>query len=242
MSQLSDEEIQKLRSIISSFDGGKTVDQLQSATSISGSENMAISVSGVSKKISIANIISLVDSGYVGGGATKTVLNSTNASVAVSDKNGNRIDTTYALKSEVSGWVIGDIKLHYGTLSSIGSDWHICDGGTYNGVKTPDMGGAYPIGYKASSAATPTTVTDKSENYGAIGNICGSNTHALTGDENGPHVHKFQVRSSDDDTGGVSNGNASSSGVQFTTDSSGLGTPHENRPYSVVLAFLMKIA
>lgn len=237
------EEEAKFRLMMASYDSGKTIPQMPVSTGLDGTELIEVIQNSVSKKSAISSIAALIDSYYVGSNATKTVKNSTNAAIAKSDFLGNQIDLTYARKDELSGWSIGDIKLHFGSLAGISSDWHVCDGGTYNGVLTPNMGGAYAIGYKASSPTTPTTVTDNSENYGAIGNICGSNTHGLTSDENGPHKHTTDLTAIDGGDNQVDM-ESSGSGKTYTsgTGFSGLGTPHENRPNSVVLAFLMKIA
>ena len=245
---LTPEEEAKFRLMMASYDSGKTIPQMPVATGLDGTELVEVIQNSASSKSTINDIISLVDSYYVGASATKIVKDATNSTIAKSDFLGNQIDLTYARKDELSGWSIGDIKLHFGSLAGIGADWHVCDGGTYNGVKTPDMGGAYPIGYKESSAATPTTVTDKSENYGAIGNICGSNAYKLKSSESGVPAHDHPITT---DLGSSYVRHASTDlgphgdSVQVKTLAN---TPqdaaetHENRPNSVVLAFLMKIA
>ena len=266
---LTPEEEAKFRLMMASYDSGKTIPQMPVATGLDGTELVEVIQNSASSKSTINDIISLVDSYYVGASATKIVKDATNSTIAKSDFLGNQIDLTYARKDELSGWSIGDIKLHFGSLAGIGADWRVCDGETYNGVKTPDMGGKYAIGYKESSPATPVDVDDDSENYGAIGNTCGSNTHVLTILESPTHFHNSVAKTSrqtadtlrnsadgsilaaaatgevaGDDNNAYQLYAAPGGNIPVTGKSSnvGGGAPHSSRPDSVVLAYIMKIA
>jgi len=85
---------------------------------------------------------------------------------------------------------------------------------------SPDLKGKFVVG------------TDPGDSdYSTIGNTGGEKKHALTAAENGPHTHTISSTAYETVSGGTEHaaGVGGSSGA-FTTDSSGLGTPHENRP------------
>lgn len=99
----------------------------------------------------------------------------------------------------------GAIMMWSGTV--VPSGWGICDGGTYNGLQTPDLRGRFIVGmdnvpgaqqiptglYVASSigGATPTVAPPDGTtvNYGALGNKGGEIGHTLSMAEMPAHNH-----------------------------------------------------
>ncbi|MBL7932697.1 MAG: tail fiber protein [Bacteroidia bacterium] len=103
----------------------------------------------------------------------------------------------------------GAIIMWSGTLIPVG--WAICDGGTYNGLTTPDLRGRFIVGmnntpgsqyiptgqYIAVSSGSVTPVNAPADgttiNYGAIGNTGGENGHTLSLAEMPNHTHNVSA-------------------------------------------------
>lgn len=100
--------------------------------------------------------------------------------------------------SELIGFQLplGIITMHSGSPSDFTSGylnadnrWHICDGGTYNGIKTPDMRGYFP---KCPEIAT-TTGSGGSSSQTLTGTAT-IGDHTLTISEIPSHYHKWTDR------------------------------------------------
>lgn len=127
--------------------------------------------------------------------------------------------------------------------------WALCNGQN----NTPNMAGRFPVGFDGSNAAP---------DYNATRKVGGLKEVALTEDQNGPHAHSMDAAGAHThsfnnwqlnkkaDRGdqewvpdpGIRNNNfntASAGNHSHVINQSGQGTPHENRPPYMVLAFRM---
>lgn len=74
-----------------------------------------------------------------------------------------------------------------------------------------------------------------------LGASGGEQTHALDGNENGPHTHNFGLYNDSSLSGGQVKEGAGVSDVTKTTSSSGLGTPHQNTQPSTIVNYILKL-
>jgi len=121
----------------------------------------------------------------------------------------------------------GGIILWSGTIASIQTGWHLCDG--TNG--TPNLSDRFVIHADADIGGT--------NNVGATG---GENSHVLTVAELAPHHHQYtrgQIVAQNRDTQ-YSATWATTYQTLDTTDTGG-GAAHENRPKFYALAYIMKV-
>ena len=145
---------------------------------------------------------------------------------------------------------IGGIIMWSGTTgTSLPSNWKLCDGSTYNGIKTPDLRGRFVL----SSANNGLSVNGfvglgvglTPRSVDAIG---GAETVSLTESQMPSHNHKFSgykyqpyAYSSPGDV--ISSPKQSDwVGSTLETTNAGSGTAHENMPPFYVLAFIMRIS
>lgn len=249
---LTPEEESAFREMRASWNAGKSISQMTASSALVGTELVEVVQSGVSKKAIVNDIIGLVDKGYLASeSGDKIVTKSVNSEIAKSDFNGDIIHETYARKDELDGYSVGDVRLHHGSVESIPTNWALCDGLVHNGIQTPDYGGLYFAGYKSGDS-----------DFGTVGAIIGSNTVALTEENNAPHRHFTVANEASGNTllntlaslfrkwtSNHQNGNQDYDDLGTTVEPtiaptalSGLGTPHENKPRTVVLAIIMKVA
>ena len=152
------------------------------------------------------------------------------------------------------GTPVGGIMMWSGSIASIPSNWKLCDG--TNG--TPDLRGRFVVGYNTADA-----------DYSSVGNTGGlknvtlttaqmpSHSHTGATSTNGSHSHRWNTGLEGDDSGtggshaeytrigGFVDGAMAAAGDHshsFTTDATGSGQAHENRPPYYTLAFIMKIS
>lgn len=127
------------------------------------------------------------------------------------------------------------------TNNDLAPGWSLCDGGTYNGYKTPDLRGRFVLGAGSGTGLTARTV-------GVVG---GTETHTLSVDEMPSHNHNLNSNykvlspaaySRDLDNGrynGVDNsGNALATLSAFDTSLKGGNQPHNNMPPFYVLCYI----
>lgn len=164
---------------------------------------------------------------------------------------------------------VGIITMFSGTL--IPSGWAICDGGTYNGLVTPDLRGRFIVGMDntqgsqngsgqyiavASSGHTPTNSPNDGTtlNYGAIGNKGGETGHLLILPEMPSHKHDVSVALShynfmafglatniDVGDGAIASGQGLIISATTTENVKGSDQIHENRPPYYVLVYIIKL-
>lgn len=109
-----------------------------------------------------------------------------------------------------------------GASTSIPTGWLLCNGSN----NTPDLRNRFIVGAGSSYSV------------GATG---GEATHTLTIDEMPSHSHELDATTTT--SGSTLNGvyvNVKNKGFTFTTDSTGSGSAHENRPPYYALCFIMK--
>lgn len=109
-----------------------------------------------------------------------------------------------------------------------------------NPSTVPDMQGYVPVGYKSGDGS-----------FGTLLATLGEKTHALTGAENGAHVHGTLTAGDSFQVGHAASGplnsigpgpaNLDSSTLDSTTASAGSGTPHNNIQPSIVVNFQAKL-
>ena len=145
-----------------------------------------------------------------------------------------------------AGLPLGGIIMWSGSVVNIPPGFHLCDGTTVAGFgAVPDLQSKFIVGYDPTKPATPTEVTNTTENYGAIGNKGGKLSVKLTAAESGLPAHEHAINGSSRYSGYA--------GIQYGADQDAQGTEviggakaaeqaHENRPPYYVLAFLIKVA
>ena len=148
----------------------------------------------------------------------------------------------------------GVIVMWSGSVASIPSGWHICDG--TNG--TPDLTGRFVVHADADSGGTYAPGdTGGSDSVTLTEAQLPSHTHAFSGTTNttGAHTHSVSGVSTPGSTDSLSNNNdnsdlsntveTNSAGdhshtFSGTTSATGSGEAHENRPPYYALAYIMK--
>lgn len=156
--------------------------------------------------------------------------------------------------SSIKGDAPGTVKMWAGTVSSIPSEYMLCDGkplknddypelyknlNAIHGIEgndsflLPDLRKRFVVGYD-----------NQNEDYERIGQIGGTEKVELTIDQIPPHSHEFKgVRTDSNNWRGT--GEAIGSWTVFESDRQtsdvGGGQSHENRPPYFVLAYIIKV-
>ena len=132
---------------------------------------------------------------------------------------------------------IGGIIMWSGSPSQVPDGWALCDGRTSNGRMTPDLKGRFIVGYDQGDS-----------DYGSVGKTGGAKSVALTVAQLPSHAHTATMRVSG--LAATSNGDndffapswkTQNTTEQITTDSTGSGSAHENRPPYYALCFIMRV-
>jgi microcystin-dependent protein len=117
--------------------------------------------------------------------------------------------------------------------TSAPNGWALCAGQTVNGHTTPNLQGQFIVGYNPSDV-----------DYNNTGKTGGEKTHTLTIAEMPSHNHKMWLKNSGNrftGSGSANELNSASFNDGTSTDSTGGGAAHENRPPYYVLAFIMRV-
>lgn len=124
----------------------------------------------------------------------------------------------------VVAFITGMILMWSGSIATIPSGWHLCDG--TNG--TPDLRDKFVVG--AGSTYNP-------------GNTGGENTHTLTTAEMPAHTHNQSgyLNNAGGNRAGVHWQGSATGGYNWPVASTGNGGAHENRPPYYALAYIMKL-
>ncbi len=163
----------------------------------------------------------------------------------------------------------GIIVMWSGTVVPVG--WGLCDGGTYNGLVTPDLRGKFIVGVNnfpgtmnfagqhlvyGISGTTPAVAPNDgtTTNYGTIGNTGGETGHTLSLAEMPNHIHNVSGSLGNNSTFGFNgpgnvwigtgssySGDPSSMSLSITEVAKGADQIHENRPPYYVLAYIIKL-
>lgn len=151
--------------------------------------------------------------------------------------------TTWPKTLRLNGDVIpapvkGMIILWYGSESSVPSGWKICDGNTYNGVKTPNLKGKFVVGANPS---------DSDFTQGKTG---GEKTVTLTTAQIPSHYHTYYSddnlsgRATVDDSTALDfnwDNGSGKNGKKYRTNSVGSGQSHNNLPPYMALFYIMYV-
>ena len=151
--------------------------------------------------------------------------------------NGNIQASTSGALSGYGTTPIGGIIMWSGSPSQVPDGWALCDGRTSNGRMTPDLKGRFIVGYDPGDS-----------DYGSVGKTGGAKSVALTVAQLPSHAHTATMRVSG--LAATSNGDndffapswkTQNTTEQITTDSTGSGSAHENRPPYYALCFIMRV-
>ena len=155
------------------------------------------------------------------------------------------------------GVPIGCILMWSGEEGDIPDGWALCDGGTYNNKKTPDLRGRFIVG--VNREVTGVTKANSSFSTYAPTATGGEERHTLKADELPSHKHGLSDGKSwrtvgiDDNTDYYVYAPKAKAGkkkdiegetdvdVEMNTASAGKGLSHENRPPYYALCFIMKV-
>lgn len=146
----------------------------------------------------------------------------------------------------------GMVMLWCGTIGTIPGGWVLCNGqgNLSNGLAVPDLSGMFVVGYSVTDA-----------DYSTMRNTGGAKTVALNASQNAAHTHGVNDPSHTHAITGTSQGNNAGGGsvpaasytgseqagyvegaaTGISIQSSGNGTPHENRPPYYTLAYIVKL-
>ena len=132
---------------------------------------------------------------------------------------------------------VGSIILWSGAVSDIPDGWVLCNGQSSNGKTTPDLRGRFVVGYD-----------DRDGDYNAVGKTGGEKKHTLTVSEMPAHSHSYSFKGADlngswDSDNYFFDASEHYSGNSRTrsTNSTGSGGAHENRPPYYVLCYIMRV-
>lgn len=182
-------------------------------------------------------------------------------------KSGNEV---HELGSVASGVPVGTIVMWGGTIASIPGGWALCDGGTYNGVPTPDLRNKFIIG---AAVAAPTFGFASTTIEGEPTQTGGEAKVTLTIDQIPLHSHEYLDvalaeahglwRPTGAGTFGLQGGEGIDNDNGFLirgrdnrtyrngpttpgyenplTSPTGSSSPHENLPPYYALAYIMKV-
>lgn len=149
---------------------------------------------------------------------------------------------------------LGGIVMWSGTTQQIPAGWYLCDGGTYGGLKTPDLRNKFivgSIGNGTGSAAVPSTGPGFDATTGAIArnytthDIGGETAHKLTLAEMPSHTHPYNpgINNVNNDPLKLQGNNLTApryGSDPRNTETAGGNLHHENRPPYYALAYIMK--
>jgi microcystin-dependent protein len=174
----------------------------------------------------------------VKGGA---VVGNTYAGSRTADANSLLVEGTVTATKFVGegAFVTGMIIMWSGSVDQIPTGWALCDGKN----NTPDLSGKFIVGYKKDDTS-----------YGKIGNAGGAETVTLTESQIPSHSHSGKTDTQQFNLllgAGLGGANSLarvnregevgiSHSHSFTTDKSGGGKAHENRPPYYTLAYIIK--
>jgi microcystin-dependent protein len=142
----------------------------------------------------------------------------------------------------VNGSIVGrgtipirGIVVWSGSQASIPNGWALCDGGKYNNLQTPDLRDRFIVGAGSGS------------NY-KVGEKNGEAMHTLSAQEMPSHAHgytfkyaaKALAKNGNEHFYSISD-NPSYKEKSASTDASGGGWAHENRPPYYALCYIMRV-
>jgi microcystin-dependent protein len=164
------------------------------------------------------------------------------------------------IKSSASGDTLPkrSIVMWGGDQNDIPNGYRLCDGGSLNGVTTPDLRGRFVLGFNDGAAGvngsstnggnttTGTGARTSTDLSGAVGRTGGEVLHQLTVNEMPAHTHPYEDtyrtgnQGTDNIAGTETAANETSTNANKTTGSTGGDASHNNIPPYYVLAYIMK--
>jgi len=151
---------------------------------------------------------------------------------------------------------VGCIEIWAGNIGSIPVNWMQCNGAELAIANYPELyavvGALYGISQSPSSFKLPNLqqkfvagYDSSHSDYNIVGKTGGKEKHALSAEENGQHTHDIPLDDGNDTQKGifmnVNIQNDASYTKFFTTESSGLGKAHENRPPYMAMPYIIKV-
>ena len=165
-----------------------------------------------------------------GGTVSAQSLEATNLVV-----NGNITASTSGSLSGYGVTPVGGIIMWSGSPADVPDGWALCDGRSSNGRTTPNLSGKFIVGYSSSDS-----------DYNPVGKTGGEKKHTLTVAEMPSHTHDMKFKSYDlaaawKDQRSFYSVNQGEENQGKTTQSTGGGQSHENRPPYYALCFIMRV-
>ena len=165
-----------------------------------------------------------------GGTVSAQSLEATNLVV-----NGNITASTSGSLSGYGVTPVGGIIMWSGSPNQVPDGWALCNGQTANGHVTPNLSGKFIVGYSSSDS-----------DYNPVGKTGGEKKHTLTVAEMPSHTHDMKFKSYDlaaawKDQRSFYSVNQGEENQGKTTQSTGGGQAHENRPPYYALCFIMRV-
>ena len=165
-----------------------------------------------------------------GGTVTASSIEATNLVV-----NGNITASTSGSLFGYGITPVGGIIMWSGSPADVPDGWALCDGRTSNGRTTPNLSGKFVVGYSSSDS-----------DYNPVGKTGGEKKHTLTVAEMPSHTHNMKFKSYDLAASWKDQRNfyTVSKGTEDqtkTSESTGGGQSHENRPPYYAMCFIMRV-
>lgn len=140
-----------------------------------------------------------------------------------------------------------------GSTSEIPGGWRLCDGGSLNGVTTPDLRGRFVLSYGQGPldfANTTIGALGGEQNHTLTINEMPSHNHSNTVNDPG-HRHQLTTYDAGSANGDIGRNtstlgdsypytNSATTGITVSIDNTGGSLPHNNLPPYYVLAYIMK--
>jgi microcystin-dependent protein len=154
-----------------------------------------------------------------------------------------KITESLEVMGDISGNLVslrGMIVMWSGSIATIPDGWKLCDGQTYNGIKTPDLRSRFVLGASLTGSTLDTGLTLKTVN-----DVSGTEIVTLTEAQMPSHSHEYSIpwwtNTGVQNTWPSAGGNWGNYENRTRTPATGGNQPHNNMPPYYALAYIMKV-